>query len=208
MAVRRWLKRIGVLACLMLLSSCYIPDKFRSELRLSRYGDYALSYDGDLLYVPILHEYAEGKIKPEDVATREENIRRDLDRDIAFRSIVPKGKGRFGVHYERTGRLDKVQLVALIRRDARLIAMRSLENGGIVIAANAVKPTDARTMAEMGLGMEGEFRITTDANVVQHNATEVRKFGAFNVYVWKIENALSPMPHLTMVRDPDPQRPQ
>ena len=62
-------------------------------------------------------------------------------------------------------------------------------------------------MAEMGLNMEGEFRITTDANVVENNATEVRLFGVYKVYIWKIENPLSPMPHLVMLRDDDPQRP-
>ncbi|TAN68978.1 MAG: hypothetical protein EPN20_06260, partial [Magnetospirillum sp.] len=62
-------------------------------------------------------------------------------------------------------------------------------------------------LAEMGLNMEGEFRITTDGNVVEHNATEVRPFGAAKVYIWKIENPLSAMPHLVMLRDDDPNRP-
>jgi hypothetical protein len=35
----------------------------------------------------------------------------------------------------------------------------------------------------MGLNMEGEFRITTDANVVENNATEVRLFGVYKVYI-------------------------
>ncbi|CAA7617489.1 conserved hypothetical protein [Candidatus Terasakiella magnetica] len=202
-----WLKRLGVLCCLLLLSSCYIPDKFKAELRLSRYGDYALTYKGDLLWAPILDDYRKGKVTPENEKEKIDNIRKDLIRDIAFRKLESKGKGRFGVEYERAGRLDKVQLTALLRRDARLLAMRSMENGVIVIHANAMKPSDAQMMAEMGLNMEGEFRITTDGNVVENNATEVRQFGTSKVYVWKIENALSPMPHLVMLRDPDPQRP-
>jgi hypothetical protein len=205
---REWIKRLGVLGLLLVLSSCYIPDKFRSELRLSRYGDYSISFQGDLLYVPILHEYAEGRLNdPVEAAAHEENIRRDLVRDIAFQKIEPKGRGRYSVKYERQGRLGQVQLVALIRRDARMLALRSVENGAILIAANSIKPSDAQAMAELGLGMEGEFRVTTDANVVQNNATTVRDFGKYRVYVWQIENALSPMPHLVILRDPDPQRP-
>lgn len=207
MTAAEWMKRLGVLALLFLLSSCYIPDKFRAELRLSRYGDWALSYDGDLLYVPILHDYASGKVKPGDEAAREENIRRDLVRDIAFKKVEPRGKGRFTVHYERMGRLDQVQLTALIRRDARILSLRSLENGAIVIAANAVKPADSKRMIESGVEMQGEFRVTTDANVVEHNATEVKPYGKYKVYVWKIENSLSPMPRLAMIRDSDPERP-
>ncbi len=202
-----WLKRIGVLAAVLLLSSCYIPDKFKSELRLSKYGDYSLTYKGDLMFAPILDDYRKNKVKPEDEAERQENIRRDLSRDIAFRKIEAKGKGRFAVEYERVGRLEKVQLTSLIRRDARLISLRSVENGAIIIKANAMKPSDAQILAELGLNMEGEFRITTDGNVVEHNATQVKPFGASKVYIWKIENPLTPMPHLVMIRDVDPQRP-
>lgn len=204
---RDWLKRIGVLAALLLLSSCYIPDKFKGELRLSKYGDYSLSYKGDLMFAPILDDYRKNKIKPEDEAERQENIRRDLARDIAFRKIEAKGKGRFAVEYERVGRLEKVQLTSLIRRDARLISLRSMENGAIVIRGNAMKPSDAQILAELGLNMEGEFRITTDGNVVEHNATQVKPFGTAKVYIWKIENPLSPMPQLVMIRDVDPNRP-
>ncbi len=204
---RDWLKRIGVLATALLLSSCYIPDKFKSELRLSKYGDYSLTYKGDLMFAPILDDYRKNKIKPENEAERQENIRRDLSRDIAFRKIESKGKGRFAVEYERVGRLEKVQLTSLIRRDARLISLRSVENGAIIIRANAMKPSDAQILAELGLNMEGEFRITTDANVVEHNATQVKPFGASKVYIWKIENPLAPMPQLVMIRDPDPNRP-
>ena len=65
----------------------------------------------------------------------------------------------------------------------------------------------AQRMAELGISMRGEFRITTDGNVLRHNATEVRQFGTYKVYIWKIENAFSPPPNLVMQRDNDPQRP-
>lgn len=202
-----WVKRLGLMCALLLLSSCYIPDKFKSELRLSRYGDYSITFKGDLLYGPILDDYRHNNIKPEDEPERIENIRRDLARDIAFRKVESKGKGRFSVDYERAGRLERVQLIALVRRDARLIALRSQENGTLIVNANAMKPSDAQIMAELGLTMEGEFRVTTDANVLEHNATEVRSFGGARVYIWKIDNPLSPMPHLVILRDDDPQRP-
>jgi hypothetical protein len=205
--IGEWLKRFGVLAALLLLSSCYIPDKFKSELRLSRYGDYSLTFKGDLMWAPILDDYRKGKVTPENEADKINNILKDLVRDIAVKKAVSKGKGRFAVEYERTGRLGQVQLISLLRRDARLLAMRSSENNAIVIHGNSMKPSDAQILAEMGLNMEGEFRITTDANVVEHNASSVKPFGNARVYIWKIENALSAMPHLVMIRDNDPNRP-
>lgn len=202
-----WWKPVAVLALAATLASCYIPDKFRGELRLSKYGDYALSYEGDLIWAPILHDYAEGKITPENEEEKNNNIYKDLVRDPAIKDLKRAGKGRFHAKYERMGRLKKVQLTSLLRRDARLISLKSNEDGTIVVDANGVKASDAQRMAELGIGMEGEFRITTDANVIRHNATEVRPFGQYKVYLWRIENALSPTPTLVMLRDDDPARP-
>lgn len=200
-------RMVAVVALTLGLSSCYIPDNFHGELRLSRFGDWAMSYEGDLIYAPILHDYAEGKITQENEDERNQNIYKDLVRDPAIKDLKRAGKGRFHVKYERMGRLGKVQLSALIRRDARLLALKSAEDGTIAIAGNGVKPGDAQRMTELGINMRGEFRITTDGNVLRHNATEVRPFGAYKVYIWKIENAFSPPPMLVMQRDDDPQRP-
>ncbi len=200
--------RLAAIAALTLaLSSCYVPDKFRSELRLSRYGDYAISYEGDLIYVPILYDYADGKITPDNETEKNDNIYNDLVRDPAIKDLKRSGKGRFAVKYEREGRLDLVQLTSLLRRDSRILSMKANKDGTIVVAGNSVKAADAQQMAERGVTMKGEFRITTDANVIRHNATSVRTFGQYTVYVWRIENPLSPPPQLVMLRDPDPSRP-
>ncbi len=205
---RSFMARVAaVIALTFTLSSCYIPDNFHSELRLSRFGDWALSFEGDLIYAPILHDYAEGKINAENEEERNNNIYKDLVRDPAIKNLTRAGKGRFHVKYERMGRLAKVQLSALLRRDARILALRSAEDGTIAIAGNGVKAGDAQRMAELGITMRGEFRIITDGTVLRHNATEVRPFGAYRVYIWKIENAFSPSPNLVMMRDNDPQRP-
>lgn len=201
------MRGMAALGALLVLSSCYIPDKFRAELRLSRYGDYAISYEGDLIWAPILHEYGKGTITAANEKERIDHIHADLKRDPAVKEARSLGKGRFHVRYERAGRLGKNQLTSLVRRDARLISMKSNPNNVIVVVANSVKPADGQRMAASGVGMEGEFRVTTDANVVEHNASSVRQFGAFKVYVWAIENPLSPPPRLVMIRDFDPSRP-
>lgn len=199
-------RMVAAMLLTLSLASCYIPDKFRSELRISRYGDYALTYEGDLIYAPIMHDYADGKVTADNEEERNNNIYKDLVRDTAIKSIQRNGKGRFHIKYDRTGQLAPVQLISLLRRDARLIAMKSNEDGTIIVAANSVKPSDAQAMAELGITMQGEFRVTTDANVIRHNAGEVRPFGQYRVYIWKIENALSPAPHLVFTRDAAPGR--
>lgn len=205
---RSFLSRVATVVALTLgLTSCYIPDNFHSELRLSRFGDWAVTFDGDLIYAPIMHDYAEGKITADNEEEKNQNIYKDLVRDPAIKAIQRIGKGRFNIKYERMGRLGKVQLSALLRRDARLLALKSAEDGTITIAGNGVRPGDAQRMTELGIGMRGEFRITTDGNVLRHNANEVRPFGQYRVYIWKVENAFSPSPILVMKREDDPQRP-
>ena len=206
--MNRTFKRIVVmLVAMFALSSCYIPDKFKSELRLSRYGDWALTYDGDLLYGPILHEYAENSLAPDQEIERLEHIKTDLERDPAIKTLLPLGRGRFHVHYEREGRLGRNQLTAILRRDSRILMMKSRPDNQIIIAGNALRPTESQAMAQANVNISGEFRITTDAAVLQNNATEVRPFGAYTVYIWKIDNALSAPPKLVMLREPDIERP-
>lgn len=200
-------RSLAFLAATLTLASCYVPDKFKAELRLSRFGDYSLAYQGDLIYAPILHDYVKGNITPENEAERHDHIKADLIRDSAFKSVEHSGKGRFTVKYERSGRLGKTHLSAILRRDARMITLRAKENNLVLIDAFTVKPADAQKMAEMKVSMKGEFRVVTDGNIIRHNASDVRQLGTYNVYIWTIENALSPVPHLVMIRDPDPARP-
>ena len=202
-------------AAVLLLVSCYAPDNFRAELRLSRYGDYVLSFDGELIYLPIQHDYAQNLITPEEDAQRQEDIRQDLARDPAFSRIVPMGRGRFRVKYlgpilngKIGGRLGSDELVSIIRRDAHMLMLKSHPNNQIVIAAGTLEPSDIAAMAKVGLGMTGEFRLVTDGNVVENDASEVRPDGAYQVYIWKIYSPATPMPHVVMIRDFDPSRPE
>lgn len=211
--MKRYITLLTFLVSALTLTSCYAPDKFHAELRMSRYGDYALSFEGELVYLPIQHDYAENKIKPEEDAARQENIRKDLARDTAFSTVTPLGHGRFRVKYlgpvrngKAGGRLGQDELVSIIRRDAHMLRIKSNPDNQVVILADSLKPTDAEAMAQGGLGMTGEFRLVTDGNVIKHNATEVRTMGAYKVYIWKIDNPLSPMPHAIMIRDIDPSR--
>lgn len=201
MRMGEWMRGLAALSLIFTLSGCYIPDSFKAELRMSRFGDWALSYNGDFIYAPILHDYAEGKITSENENQKLQNIYNDLIRDPAIKDIRKSGKGRFHVKYERTGHLEAIQLTAMVRRDSRMLALKSNQDGTIVIHGNGVKPSDAQRMAELGINMQGEFRVTTDAKVLNHNATDVRTFGQYTVYIWRIENALSPTPHLVMQRD-------
>ncbi len=215
-SVTGWAARAFAACSLVLfLSSCYVPDHFMAELRLSQYGDYQLTFHGDLVYLPILYDYAAGRVPADKDAERQKQIRQDLVRDKSFTKVVTLGHGRFRVSYVgpltapgvRGGRLGRDELVAIIRRDSRMLTLRSLPNNEIIVAASHLKPADAKVMAEEGVAMKGEFRITTNINVIKNNAEQVRPFGRYTVYIWHIDGPSSPMPYLVGIRNIDPTRP-
>ncbi len=188
---------VGLLA---LLAACYLPNHFRSEIRLGPTGDYALSFYGELIWAPLYRDIRQGHLSKSEIAVKTEEIRRDLARDSNFKKIEPMGDGSFKVSYEREGRLLASDMVTFVRRNAIILAIRATPDGLLTVNGNTLKPSDAQTATTMGLDVRGEFRVTTDGLVKEHNATMVKPFGRAFVYIWTIENAFSPAPHLVMQR--------
>jgi hypothetical protein len=193
------------------LAACYVPDRFKSEVRVGASGDYAISFYGDLIWAPLFRDIQENHLSPKEAAEKIEGIRKDLVRDGNFKEVTSLGSGRFHVVFERKGHLKPVDQVTFVRRNAIILELRATEDGKIALDGNAIKPADANTAATLGLSMQGEFRLITDAKVLKHNAGNVTLFQGFPVYIWKIENAFSPAPHLVMQRSgswPVPQKAQ
>lgn len=206
-------RRMGaVAALLMLLSSCYLPNDFKSEIRISRHGDYAMSYVGDLIYAPLYQDIKENKLSSEQIAEKVAVLIRDLQRDKTydptgrqvprplFTEIEHRGNGRFHVRYEREGSVDDKALVTFVRRNNNILSIRS-GDGVIVIRANALSSSDSRQLMALGLDMKGEFRVVTDGEVIEHNANTVRPYAGHRVYIWEIDNVLAPAPRLVMKQE-------
>lgn len=190
----------GLILMVLTLHGCYLPDQFRSEIRLSKDGAFALSYYGDLIYAPLYSDIIKDKLTPGEIPEKTDVVKRDLGRDGNFKKIVDKGRARFAVEYERKGWLELTQLVTFVRRNSKILSIKGAEDGSVVIRAATLPVIDAQNMANLGVSMKGEFRVVTDAEVSEHNANEVRPFGLYRVYIWRIENTLSPSPKLTLQR--------
>jgi hypothetical protein len=91
--------------------------------------------------------------------------------------------------------------VAFVRRNSIIIELHATPDGHVTVDGNTLKPSDAQIATIAGLDVHGEFRIVTDAKVLEHNATNVTPFGPYWVYIWTIDNAFSPPPHFVMLRD-------
>jgi hypothetical protein len=191
---------LGLLAGLLLLAGCYLPDHFISEVRVGSTGDYAISFYGDLIWAPLYRDIVHGRVPPGEVAGKIEEIRKDLVRDPAFKSVQSAGNGRFHVTYQREGHLQATDLVTFVRRNSIILQLKASPDGKVQLDGNAVKPADANEAATLGMAVEGEFRLITDAQVISHNAAKVISFDGYPVYIWTIRNAFSPPPHLVLQR--------
>jgi hypothetical protein len=192
---------VAVLAvAALILAACYLPDHFKSEVRVGSTGDYALSFYGDLIWAPLYRDIQRGSVPADEIPKKIEEIRADLARDPAFKTVESLGQGRFHVAYEREGHLAATDLVTFVRRNDIILQLHATADGKVTLDGAAIKPADANAVVAMGLSLQGEFRLITDAQVLSHNASKVTLFQGYPVYIWTIENAFSPAPHLVMQR--------
>ena len=201
-AVRSRLVGFASLIALAALAACYLPNDFRSEIRLGRTGDFALAFYGELIWAPLYRDIQNGKFTSDQIPEQIELIRKDLVRDTNFKTVESLGQGRFKVAYERQGRLAASQEVTFVRRNAIIILLRASPDGKVTVNSAAIKPSDAKTIADMGLAMKGQFRIVTDGLVRENNATRVQPYkGIYQLYIWNVDGPFAPPVHFVMQRE-------
>ena len=70
----------------------------------------------------------------------------------------------------------------------------------ITVQATPIGKENARKLLDIGLGMQGQLRVKTDAKVVDHNAGRVVDTAAQNqkMYVWDVVDITAPAPKITI----------
>ncbi len=211
MAAREILRRIAsgvvrpcaVLSALVLLTSCYVPDDYTAEIRITRTGNYGIAYSGTLTWAPLFGQIARGEISREEGASQSAGFLAALQEDNNFTSVSSLGQGRFQVRYDRRGRFTKTQMLSFVRRNARIIELRALEDGRVFIAGTRASDLQADQLESVGLQTRGLMRVVTDAPVLAHNATSVRPSPTpgYTIYDWRITSFRQPAPRLELKLD-------
>ena len=199
--LRPRIRIVAALAVVAALAACYLPNAFHSEIRLGRTGDYALAFYGELVWAPLYRDIQNGKYTSEQIPEQVELIRQDLVRDRGFKVVESMGQGRFKVEYHREGRLKASDEVTFVRRNAIILLIRATPDGRVTINSAGIKPSDAKTITEMGLAMKGQFDIITDGLVKDNNATRVEPYQQYQRYVWVFDGPFSPSAHFVMQRE-------
>lgn len=181
----------AVLLAFCLLASCYIPDRFEAEIRLTKDGGFGVTYIGQLTYAPLFGQIARGQIEPEKAEANDLMILEQLRRDTAFKEVNPLGRGRYQVRFEREGRFaGAMQMVNFATRQRAIFRIRTTEDGLIQMNGSGQGQLYADRFEEVGLSTQGMIRVVTDVEVIEHNATFVRasKTPGFTQYDWRIRN--------------------
>lgn len=205
----KYLSRLVAAAlCLALASSCYVPDSFETELRVTKDGSYGITFIGVLTYAPLFGQIARGAIDDEHAKNNDRMMMEALKRDDGFKQVTSLGKGRYQVRYERTGRFAGAhQQVTFVSRQEPIFRMRTTEAATVEINGSGQGRVYAKQLGEVGLKTQGLFRVVTDMEVTENNAQFVRKSPTpgYTVYDWTIRSFTDIPPHLSAKMAVDPR---
>lgn len=205
----RWLRQVCAgLVCLTLLTSCFVPDQYEAEIRLSKDGSYGITFIGVLIYAPLYSQIVRGNIDEEHAKENDRMFYEQLKRESAFKEVAQLGKGRYRVRYEREGRFaGSHQMVTFVSRQEPIFRILTKESGDVEVNGSGQGARYAKAFNEIGIKSQGLLRITTDAEVIQQNAQFIRKSTApgYTMYDWRRRELTEPPPHLVAKLAVDPR---
>ncbi|MBI4969462.1 MAG: hypothetical protein HZC25_15195 [Rhodospirillales bacterium] len=170
------------------LGGCYLPNQFDAEIRILRDGTFTISFQGLLIYAPLVYEISSKNLSPDEQRQKMQVLERDLRRDSGFAEVQPQGKGQFKVRYKHSEKLEGSVLYTFVRRNSDILSMKLDKQGIVTIRGSALSADDAQRALQLGIRPGGTLKVVTDLpQPLNSNAQETQKQGALTVYVWKIQ---------------------
>ncbi len=203
--LRGW---VASVLCLAFLTSCFVPDQYECEVRLTKDGSYGITFIGILIYAPLYGEIVRGTIDEEHAKENDRMFLEQLKRDDGFKEVVGLGRGRYRVRYQKEGRFGaNHQMVTFVSRQEPIFRILTTKAGNVEVNGSGRAATYAKNFAEVGIKSQGLLRIVTDAQVTAQNAQFVRASTApgFTMYDWRRRNLTDPPPHFVAKLAVDPR---
>ena len=90
-----------------------------------------------------------------------------------------------------------------IRRNENMVSISYNKNTcRVIVAGRSLSEKQRKQLYDMGLGMIGEMRVINDTNVIDYNATKIKKLPKrgprFRMYTWEIKNIFDKTPSIRM----------
>ncbi|MFT6582941.1 MAG: hypothetical protein ACJAU6_003389 [Alphaproteobacteria bacterium] len=183
---------------LIILSGCYLPSNYEADFNISKNGDFAFRYIGNVTSIPLLSAIGKGDLSAEDLEEKIAIYKRDLEREPAFKSVQYVTEGRYKVKFEYRSNLHESKSFTFIRSNAHFLRLMKQEDGYSEIQGNRPPKKYIDELIEKGFDARGVLRVWTDAKVLKHNAELVKK-GPKTVYVWAINSMRDPLPAMILL---------
>ena len=195
----RLLSLTAALLTVMVLSGCFRPQKFDAEIVIDKKGAFGLAFEGELISLPLHRALLDGTLQDsEERETRIQDVWTDLE-NSGLTEVKHLGRSRYSAKYERHGHLGLVRSVFFIRRNAKIMTIEyNSEVEEITVRGAYLRTDQKQQLAKMGLSMQGQLRVRTDAKVIQQNADRVVEEGFQRTYIWFIDNIYGPAPKLVI----------
>ncbi len=190
------MKPIAAAVCVasLLLSGCYLPDKYKADVTIQPDGAFQIAFDGEasmVLYVAeARHMSAEKRAREEANAANE--AKRMVGKD-GITAAEYLGDGRFKLSIHQEGTLAKTvdqNMFRIYKLPLDFATLQRDDAGRIVITNVQPKEKDIQQLKALGLSSKGDICVKTKAPVIEHNADSTP--GVFSsCYAWKGFDLLS-----------------
>lgn len=196
-ALRRLTASVLGLAMLLVLSGCYLPDRFQLNMNIDKSGKYAFIYEGDLVAFNFLRKIGQGEVRaddPDEIAVYDQ----DLKRDSGFEEVTYLGQARYRVKYKRQSNILDRPSFSFVRRNAPFMVIKRGEDGLVRVEGDKPNKQYRDELVAKGFDTRGVVRLWTNARVIDHNAQQVIQ-GNPTQYVWDIQSIQQPTPKMVLV---------
>lgn len=187
----RCIRMLGVLiaACVCTLG-CFVPEKFEATLDIDKDRNYQFSYEGTLVFAPVLSQIKEnGSLSVGEEAAMAQGLS-ELRSKPGVVSASYAGRGRFRIQYREAGTATPGRTLFM-----DLGRFEADPSGGIRISGPAINPADQKELANLGLKLDGTIRLKSAVRVVEHNAASTPWFGGrFGAYKWHVTGTEAALP--------------
>lgn len=187
--IKRWAMAVAALALAAGVAACYLPARFAAEIEVSRQGFYTFDFAGYLVDVPLYMDLKDNKISRDEEKERVGKLEGNFKRNASVSKFSYYQKGHFKVEYKKSGDITETGMFVFYQRNENMISLQfDKETGNITVRGTYIKKQDADRIREAGLWIEGDLTLKTDARVLKHNATSIKKGSkpGEQILTWKI----------------------
>lgn len=184
-----WAAAVVAMVATAGLAACYLPAKFDAEIEVTRQGFYNFDFTGYLVDVQLYMDLKDSKIDKDEEKERVKKIEGNFTRNASVKSFSYYQKGHFKVEYKKSGDITSTGMFVFYQRNENMISLQfDKETSNITVRGTYIKKQDAERIRDMGLWVEGDLRLKTDARVLNHNATTIKKGTkpGEQILTWKI----------------------